>query len=141
MQLDLWDNQIPGQLELEIPGAPTGAGDLPDPGQTELFAPRSAGYLAVARWSKTIHGAGERHAWALECACIMDEIGPGAALPAFPSPYATTRGARADSVRSIYGTGRPESKARSAGRVRSAEVAARADGRRRAVLARMAAQS
>lgn len=48
----------------------------------------SAAGKAVLQWSDLIHGkTGDRHEWGAECARLLDEHGPDADLPLFPSQY------------------------------------------------------
>lgn len=64
---------------------------------------QTPGNAAVLAWSKKIHHpSGDRHAWALHCAALMDAHGPDAHLPAFPSPFRSTRLGRDETVRRIY---------------------------------------
>lgn len=69
---------------------------------TPLWAP-SPGAEAVLEWSRRIHGVdSDRHTWAIECAARMDQNGPEAELPAFPSRLHGTRASRDETVRRLY---------------------------------------
>lgn len=63
---------------------------------------QTPGSAAVLAWSKQIHGRGDRHDWALHCAALMDALGPDAHLPAFPSPFRSTRMGRDETIRRLY---------------------------------------
>jgi hypothetical protein len=68
-----------------------------------LFPGPTPGYAAVVAWSRRIHGPdSSRHQWALAAAAAMDETGPGAVLPAFPSRLRGTAQLREETARRLY---------------------------------------
>lgn len=70
--------------------------------------PRTPGWLAVVAWSRQIHGEMDRgrpvdrHEWAVQCADLLDQHGPDAELPPFPSRFPTTRASREETLRRLY---------------------------------------
>lgn len=83
--------------------AQTKAAALAAVGQGVLFCEMSPGSEAIVRWSAAIHGkTSDRHAWAVEAARLLDEHGPDAELPPFPSPHKSTRKAREQTARMLH---------------------------------------
>lgn len=56
--------------------------------------------LHVLEWSQTIHNNGERHEWAKAAAKAME---CGHEVPDFPSRFISTRVARLDTAKRLFG--------------------------------------